>query len=56
MTKLVKPAAENLIAIKVCDWPKVKLEGIWEMAELQRVWTGVYRSIRLEITDAVSRA
>ena len=54
VTKLVKPGDGNLIAIKVCDWPKVKLEGIWEMAELQRVWTGVYRSIRLEITDALS--
>jgi hypothetical protein len=54
VTKLIKPAAQNLIAIKVCDWPKVKLEGIWEMAEMQRVWTGVYRSVRLEITDAVS--
>lgn len=54
VTKLVRPAPQNLIAIKVCDWPKVKLEGIWEMAEMQRVWTGVYRSVRLEITDAVS--
>jgi hypothetical protein len=54
VTKWVKTAAQNLITIKVCDWPKVKLEGIWEMAELQRVWTGVYRSIRLEIADRVS--
>jgi beta-galactosidase len=56
VTRLVLPGNENLIAIKVCDWPKVKLEGIWEMAELQRVWTGVYRSLRLEITDPVSVA
>ncbi len=54
VTRLLKPAAQNLIAIKVCDWPKVKLEGIWEMTEIQRTWTGVYRSVRLEITDAVS--
>ncbi len=54
VTRLVHSAGENLIALKVCDWPKVKLEGIWEMAELQRVWTGVYRSLRLEITDQVS--
>ena len=53
VTALAKPGADNLIAIKVCDWPKVKLEGIWEMAELQRLWTGVYRSVRLEITDQV---
>ena len=51
VTALVKPGSQNLIAIKVCDWPKVKLEGIWEMAEVRRVWTGVYRSVRLEITD-----
>jgi beta-galactosidase len=54
VTRLVQSAGENLIAIKVCDWPKVKLEGIWEMSELQRLWTGVYRSIRLEITDLLS--
>lgn len=54
VTRLAKPASENLIAIKVCDWPQVKLEGLWEMAELQRVWTGVYRPVRLEITDEVS--
>jgi beta-galactosidase len=50
VTDALKPN-DNLIAIKVCDWPKVKLEGIWEMAEIQRVWTGVYGPISLEITD-----
>jgi hypothetical protein len=54
VTALVKPGADNLVAIRVCAWPKVKLEGIWETEELQRVWTGVYRSVRLEITDALS--
>jgi hypothetical protein len=53
VTALAKSDAQNLIAIKVCDWPEVKLEGIWEMAELRRVWTGVYRSVRLELTDPV---
>jgi hypothetical protein len=54
VTPFLKPAAAHRIAIRVCDWPKVKLEGLWEMAELRRVWTGVYRSISIEVTDEVS--
>lgn len=51
VTRVLKPAAENLIAIKVCDFPKVRLDGIWEMAECARNWTGVYRLVGLEITN-----
>ena len=54
VTRFLEPDAVNRIAIKVCDWPKVKLEGLWEMAELRRVWTGLFRSISLEFTDEVS--
>lgn len=54
VTPFLKPAAVNRIAIRVCDWPKIKLEGIWEMVELRRVWTGVYRPISIEVTDEVS--
>ena len=54
VTAFVKPDEPNLIAIKVCDWPKVKLEGIWEMLESRITWTGVYRPVCLEITDDVS--
>ncbi len=51
VTRFLKPAAENLIAIRVCDFPKVRLDGIWEMAECARNWTGVYRPVCLEITN-----
>ncbi len=53
VTDLLDPGRPNLIAIKVCRWPQVKLEGIWEMAEIRRLWTGVYRPIKLEVTDRV---
>jgi len=54
ITSLVKPAAENLLAIKVCDFPQIRLDGIWEMSECAKQWTGVYRPITCEITDRVS--
>ena len=53
VTWLVKPAAENLLAIKVCDFPEVRLDGIWEMAECARNWTGVYGPVACEMTDRV---
>jgi len=54
VTRFVKPGANNLIAIKVCDLPEVRLDGIWEMGECAKNWTGVYRPVACEITDAVS--
>ena len=49
-----KPGAENLVAIKVCDFPKVRLDGMYEWQELSMIWSGVYRPVCLEITDEVS--
>lgn len=54
VTRFVKPGAENLVAIKVCDFPKVRLDGMHEWQELSMIWSGVYRPVCLEITDEVS--
>ena len=54
VTHFVKPGAENLVAIKVCDFPKVRLDGMYEWQELSMIWSGVYRPVCLEITDGVS--
>ncbi|MBP9902924.1 MAG: hypothetical protein KBH45_15795, partial [Verrucomicrobia bacterium] len=54
VTRFVKPGVENLVAIKVCDLPKVRLDGMYEWQELSMIWSGVYRSVCLEITDEVS--
>jgi beta-galactosidase len=54
VTTFVKPGAENLVAIKVCDFPKVRLDGMYEWQELSMIWSGVYRPVCLEITDQVS--
>jgi len=54
VTDFLKPGTENLIAVQVCDFPEVRLDGLWEMEELHTMWTGVYRPISLEITDRVS--
>lgn len=54
VTGFVKPGAENLVAIKVCDFPKVRLDGMYEWQELSMIWSGVYRPVCLEITDEVS--
>lgn len=51
ITSFAKPAGGNLLAIKVCDFPKVRLDGIWEMAECARNWTGVYGRVSCEIAD-----
>jgi hypothetical protein len=53
VTPFLKPGEANLIAIKVCDLPSVRLDGMFEWRELSMVWSGVYRSIEMEITDAV---
>ena len=54
VTKFVKPGTENLVAIKVCEFPKVRLDGMYEWQELSMIWSGVYRPVCLEITDEVS--
>jgi len=54
VTHLAKPSAQNLIAIKVCDFPEVRLDGIYEMGEYAKTWTGVYRPVACEITDRIS--
>jgi hypothetical protein len=54
VTAFVRPGAENLVAIKVCDFPKVRLDGMYEWQELSMIWSGVYRPVCLEITDKVS--
>jgi beta-galactosidase len=54
VTRFVKPGAENLVAIKVCDFPKVRLDGMYEWQELSMIWSGVYRPVCLEITDEIS--
>jgi beta-galactosidase len=54
VTDLVQPGAENLIAIQVCDLPEVRLDGMYEWQELSMIWSGVYRSLALEVTDRVS--
>ena len=54
VTEFVKPGVENLVAIKVCDFPKVRLDGMYEWQELSMIWSGVYRPVCLEITDQVS--
>ena len=53
----VVPSAEgpeNLIAIKVCDFPRVRLDGMYEWQELSMIWSGVYRPVCLEITPPFS--
>ena len=54
VTEFVQPGAENMVAIKVCDFPKVRLDGMYEWQELSMTWSGVYRPVCLEITDKVS--
>lgn len=54
VTELVHPAAENLIAIEVGDFPEVRLDGIWEMGEAFKMWTGVYRPVTCEWTRSPS--
>ncbi len=53
VTRFVKAGGDNLLAIKVCDFPQVRLDGIWEMAECCKVWTGVYGPMACEVTDRI---
>ena len=54
VSRFVNPGADNLIAIKVCNLPEVRLDGIYEMPGLIPMWTGPYGPIRCEVTDEVS--
>jgi len=54
VTHAAKCGTENLLAIKVCNFPKVRLDGIWEMVECAKMWTGIYRPVAVEITNKVS--
>jgi beta-galactosidase len=50
VTDLVRPGGDNLIAIRVCERPKIRLDGLWEMPGLTVLWTGPYGRISCEIT------
>lgn len=52
VTDFLRPGAENLVALKICDLPEVRLDGLWEMEGLATMWTGVYRTVGLEITGS----
>ncbi len=52
VTAFLRPGAENLISLKICDLPEVRLDGLWEMEGLATMWTGVYRPVDLEITGS----
>jgi len=54
VTDLLRPGEENLIVIKVCDFPEVRLDGLLEWNEGTQLWTGPYRRIACEITGSVS--
>ena len=51
ITNLVRPSGRNSIAVKICDFPEVRLDGLWEMDELGTKWSGIYRPIACEITN-----
>ena len=51
---MAKPGTENLIAIKVCDFPEVRMDGLLEWNEGTQKWTGPYRPIYCEIVNEVS--
>ncbi len=54
VTSFLNSGQTNLVAIKVCDLPELRMDGIFEWRELSMVWSGVYRSLALEVTDSVS--
>ena len=54
VTEFVKAGSDNLIAVKVCKLPRVRLDGMYEWMELSIMWMGIYRPISLEITDKIS--
>ena len=54
ITRAAKPGQDNLIAVRVCEFPEVRLDGLLEWNEGSAKWTGVYRPVFCEITDRVS--
>jgi hypothetical protein len=54
VTRQVRSAGENLIAIHVRELPEIRLDGLWEMAECAMTWTGIYRSMRGEVAHRIS--
>ncbi|MBU7003969.1 MAG: hypothetical protein HXS50_00285, partial [Theionarchaea archaeon] len=50
VTELVVIGKENLIAIRVCEPPEVRLDGVYEMPALTYNWTGPYGPISFEVT------
>ena len=53
ITEYVK-GGENLLAIKICDPPSVRLDGLLLWNEGTQHWMGLYRPVKIEITQAVS--
>ncbi len=54
VTRFARPGTENLLAVKVCDFPEVRLDGLWEWGEGLKNWTGLYGPTSCEITYWVS--
>ena len=54
ITALVKPDSENAIAIKVCENPEVRMDGMFEWQEGTQLWSGPYRPIFCEIANSCS--
>jgi Glycosyl hydrolases family 2, sugar binding domain/Glycosyl hydrolases family 2/Glycosyl hydrolases family 2, TIM barrel domain len=54
ITPFARPDDENLIAVKVCDWPEVRLDGLLEWNEGTAHWTGLYRPVYCEIANRIA--
>ena len=54
ITAFTRPGGENLIAIRVCDWPEIRLDGLLEWNEGTAHWSGLYRPVYCEIAHRVS--
>lgn len=54
ITDHAKVGTENLIAVKVCDFPDVRMDGLLEWNEGTQKWMGAYRPIYCEIANRTS--
>ncbi|HOD49238.1 MAG TPA: glycoside hydrolase family 2 TIM barrel-domain containing protein [Candidatus Hydrogenedentes bacterium] len=54
ITDFVRANAENAIAIKVCELPEVRMDGMLEWNEGTQLWSGPYRPIYCEIAGKCS--
>ncbi len=54
ITRHVRPETDNLIAIKVRDFPEVRMCGLLEWNEGTATWSGAYRPIYCEVAHRVS--